>query len=146
MKLRHTIGGRVAGFVRDWSLAAAIRGRRPDPGGGAKHDVSVTAPSPRRGRHNRHQHLSLLRGRLRSAGLCQGRHVIHVEGDPRSPINRRPVSEGGGDLVLADEPRPADGGAISRAARREAGRTPARLGDGPDRLSGQTYARRNLCT
>jgi Molybdopterin oxidoreductase Fe4S4 domain len=68
--------------------AAAIRRRRPDPRGRAKHDVATAAAAARRGRYNRHQHLPYCAVGCAQLVYAKDGHVIHIEGDPRSPINQ----------------------------------------------------------
>lgn len=138
--------GRVAGFVRDWSLPRQFAGEDP-----TREAAQSTMSRQLRPRLEEADTIGTSICPYCAVGCAQlvyakDGHVIHVEGDPRSPINQGALCPKGADLWLADEPRPADQGALSRAARRELGRMPARLGDGPDRLSGQTHARRNLCT
>jgi formate dehydrogenase major subunit len=88
MKLRRTIADRVAGFVRDWSVPRQFAGEDPT------REAAQSTMSRQ------------LRPRLEEAdtigtGICpycavgcaqlvyaKDGHVIHVEGDPRSPINQ----------------------------------------------------------
>jgi len=88
MKLRRTIADRVAGFVRDWSLPRQFAGEDPT------REAAQTTMSRQ------------LRPRLEEAdttgtSICpycavgcaqlvyaKDGHVIHIEGDPRSPINQ----------------------------------------------------------
>ena len=106
MKLKRSIGERVAGFVRDWSLPRQIRGE----------DGSREAAMSTTSRH--------LRPRLEQAdtvgtSICpycavgcaqlvyakKGR-VIAVEGDPRSPINEGTLCPKGAatlDLMTSPE-------------------------------------------
>ncbi len=69
---------------------------------------------------------------LSATGLCRGNSPAETRpAQPDQP--RHPLSEGGGDIRLADEPGSVDQGALSRAPRRDLGGETARLGDGPDR-------------
>jgi formate dehydrogenase major subunit len=88
MKLRHTVADRVAGFVRDWSLPRQFAGEDPT------REAAQSTMSRR------------LRPRLEEAdtigtSICpycavgcaqlvyaKDGQVIHIEGDPRSPINQ----------------------------------------------------------
>jgi formate dehydrogenase major subunit len=70
--------------------------------------------------------------------------VIHIEGDPRSPINQGTLCPKGaatfGWLTSPDRLTK-----VLYRAPRELGRKAAGLGDGPDRLSRQAHAGRELC-
>src|SRR5205814_33347 len=88
MKLRHSIADRVAGFVRDWSLPRQFAGG--DPTRGAAQSTMSRQLRPR-----------LEEADTIGTSICpycavgcaqlvyaKDRHVIHIEGDPRSPINQ----------------------------------------------------------
>jgi formate dehydrogenase major subunit len=144
MKLRHTIADRVAGFVRDWSLPRQFAGEDPT------REAAQSTMSRR------------LRPRLEEAdtigtSICpycvvgcaqlvyaKDGQVIHIEGDPRSPINQGTLCPKGaatfGWLTSPDRLTK-----VLYRAPRELGRKAAGLGDGPDRLSRQAHAGRELC-
>jgi Molybdopterin oxidoreductase Fe4S4 domain len=127
MKLRHTIADRVAGFVRDWSLPRQFAGEDPT------REAAQSTMSRR------------LRPRLEEAdtigtSICpycavgcaqlvyaKDGQVIHIEGDPRSPINQ-------GTWLTSPE-------RLTKVLYRA-----PRLGDGPDRLSRQAHTGRDFCT
>lgn len=106
MKLRHTLGERITGFVRDWSLLRQIAGEDGN-------SAAAASTASRR-----------LRPRLADAdtvgtSICpycavgcaqlvyaKNGQVIHVEGDPRSPINEGTLCPKGAatlDLMTAPE-------------------------------------------
>ena len=123
MKLRRTIGERVAGFVRDWSLPRQIAGTDPSREAAKSTHVAAVAAAPRRGRHGRNQHLPLLRGRLRAADLRQERARHPYRGRPAQPDQPgHAVPQGRRDVRLDDQPRAARQGAVPGAACRPTGK------------------------
>lgn len=106
MKLKRTIGARAAGFVRDWSLPRQLRGED------GRREAAASATSRQ------------LRPRLEQAdtigsSICpycavgcaqliyaRNGQVIHVEGDPRSPINEGTLCpKGAATLDLMTNPQ-----------------------------------------
>ena len=87
MKLRHTVADRVAGFVRDWSLPRQFAGEDPTREA-AKHDVRRLRP-----RLEEADTIGTSICPYCAVGCAQlvyakDGQVIHIEGDPRSPINQ----------------------------------------------------------
>ncbi len=127
---------RLSGFVRDWSIPRQLRGEDP---------MTEAAKSEKSRK---------LRPRLEEAdrvgtSICpycavgcaqlvyaRGNEVIHIEGDPRSPINQGTLCPKGAATVrLDDEPQPADDGQVPRPVLRPLGGTAARLGHGAHRAA-----------
>lgn len=87
MKVKRTIGARVAGFARDWSLPRQLRGED-----GSREAAASTASRHLRPRLEQADTVGTSICPYCAVGCAQlvyarnGR-VIHVEGDPRSPIN-----------------------------------------------------------
>lgn len=116
---RQTLAGRVTGFVRDWSVPRQLRG--------ASHDTEAAESEQSR----------TLRPRLEQAdrigtSICpycavgcsqliyaKGGKPIHVEGDPRSPINQGTLCpKGAATFGLMTSPQRLD-----RCLHREPGGT-----------------------
>ena len=88
MKLRHTIAGRVAGFVRDWSLPRQFSGGDP-----TREAAQSTMSRQLRPRLEEADTIGTSICPYCAVGCAQlvyakDGHVIHIEGDPRSPINQ----------------------------------------------------------
>ena len=74
-KIRRTMAGRAKGFVQDWSLPRQLAGEDGMQRGGEEHDLEDAAAAAGGGGHGRHQHLPVLRGRLRPARLREERQA-----------------------------------------------------------------------
>ena len=127
MKLRHTIPDRVAGFVRDWSLPRQFAGGDP-----TREAAQSTMSRQLRLRLEEADTIGtsicpIARSGALSWFMPKDGHVIHIEGDPRSPINQ-------GTWLTSPE-------RLSKGLYRA-----PRLGDGPDRLSRQAHTGRDFCT
>ena len=111
--MRRPLGRRVDEFLRDWSLPRQLAGRADAVARRPRAALSRgAAAAARAGRHGRHQHLPVLRGRLRPAGLRQERQAHPHRGRPAQPDQPgHALPEGRGHLRLADQPAPADHGA-----------------------------------
>ena len=88
MKLRHTIADRVAGFVRDWSLPRQFAGGDP-----TREAAQSTMSRQLRPRLEEADTIGTSICPYCAVGCAQlvyakNGHVIHIEGDPRSPINQ----------------------------------------------------------
>jgi formate dehydrogenase major subunit len=88
MRLRHTIADRVAGFVRDWSLPRQFAG-----GGPTREAAQSTTSRQLRPRLEEADTIGTSICPYCAVGCAQlvnakNGHVIHIEGDPRSPINQ----------------------------------------------------------
>ena len=88
MKLRHTIPDRVAGFVRDWSLPRQFAGGDP-----TREAAQSTMSRQLRLRLEEADTIGtsicpIARSGALSWFMPKDGHVIHIEGDPRSPINQ----------------------------------------------------------
>ena len=88
MKLRRTIADRVAGFVRDWSLPRQFAGEDP-----TREAAQSTMSRQLRPRLEEADTTGTSICPYCAVGCAQlvyakDGHVIHVEGDPRSPINQ----------------------------------------------------------
>jgi formate dehydrogenase major subunit len=87
MKLRHSIADRVAGFVRDWSLPRQFAGEDP-----TREAAQSTMSRQLRPRLEEADTVGTSICPYCAVGCAQlvyaknGR-IIHVEGDPRSPVN-----------------------------------------------------------
>ena len=103
-KIRRRVADRVTGFVRDWSLPRQIAGESPYSKA-AESSLSRNL----RPRLSEADKVGTIICPYCAVGCSQlayaknGR-IIHVEGDPRSPINQGTLCpEGLGDLWLADQ-------------------------------------------
>jgi formate dehydrogenase major subunit len=104
-KIRRTIAGRARGFIQDWSLPRQIAGQDP------MHEAAKSTTSRN------------LRPRLEEAdtvgtSVCpfcavgcsqlvyaKNGRVLHIEGDPRSPVNQGTLCpKGGGTLGMLTSP------------------------------------------
>ena len=129
----HGLPETISGFFRGWPLLRQIAGQS------ARSDAARSSESERlrprlRRPISRHQHLPVLRGRLRSACLCQGRQshpCRRRSAQPDQPGHALP--EGRGDARPAHKPVASEPRPISRARLRPLGEEAARLGDGPYR-------------
>ena len=88
----------------------------------------------------------IARSAARSSIYAKNGKVIHVEGDPRSPINQGTLCPKGAATFgwLTQPNRASTTVQVPRAALRSLGREAARLGDGPHRAAGQADARRDV--
>jgi formate dehydrogenase major subunit len=106
MKLKRTIGERVAGFVRDWSLPRQIRGED-----GSREAAQSTMSRQLRPRLEQADTVGTSICPYCAVGCAQlvyakKGQVIHVEGDPRSPINEGTLCPKGAatlDLMTSPE-------------------------------------------
>jgi hypothetical protein len=88
MRLRHTIADRVAGFVHDWSLPRQFAGGDP-----TREAAQSTMSRQLRPRLEQADTIGTSICPYCAVGCAQlvyakNGHVIHIEGDPRSPINQ----------------------------------------------------------
>jgi formate dehydrogenase major subunit len=106
MKLQRSIGDRVAGFVRDWSLPRQLLGA--DGSGEAAKSTMSRQLRPRLEQADTIGTSICPYCAVGCAQLVYAREgqVIHVEGDPRSPINEGTLCPKGAatlDLMTAPE-------------------------------------------
>src|SRR5246127_5283056 len=107
MKLRHTMADRVAGFVRDWSLPRQFAGEDP-----TREAAQSTMSRQLRPRLEEADTIGTSICPFCAVGCAQlvyakdGR-PIHIEGDPRSPVNQGTLCpKGAGTLgMLLSEQR-----------------------------------------
>ena len=88
MKLRHTIADRVAGFIRNWSLLRQFAGEDP-----TREAAQSTTSRQLRPRLEEADTIGTSICPYCAVGCAQlvyakDGQVIHIEGDPRSPINQ----------------------------------------------------------
>jgi formate dehydrogenase major subunit len=106
MKLKRSIGERVAGFVRDWSLPRQLRGED-----GSREAAASTMSRGLRPRLEQADTIGTSICPYCAVGCAQlvyakDGQVIHVEGDPRSPINEGTLCPKGAatlDLMTSPE-------------------------------------------
>jgi formate dehydrogenase major subunit len=106
MKLKRRIGERVAGFVRDWSLPRQLRGED-----GSREAAASTMSRGLRPRLEQADTVGTSICPYCAVGCAQlvyarNGQVIHVEGDPRSPINEGTLCPKGAatlDLMTSPE-------------------------------------------
>ena len=106
MKLKRTIGARVAGFVRDWSLPRQVMGED-----GSREAAQSTMSRQLRPRLEQADTVGTSICPYCAVGCAQlvyarNGQVIHVEGDPRSPINEGTLCPKGAatlDLMTSPE-------------------------------------------
>jgi hypothetical protein len=137
MKLRHTIADRVAGFVRDWSLPRQFAGEDP-----AREAAQRTMSRRLRPRLEEADTIGTSICPYCAVGCAQlvyakDGQVIHIKGDPRSPINQGTLCPKGAATFgwLTSPER------LTKVLYRN-----PRLGDGPDRLSRKAHTGRDFCT
>src|ERR1700756_3273063 len=105
MKLRHTMADRVAGFVRDWSLPRQFADGDP-----TREAAQSTMSRQLRPRLEEADTIGTSICPFCAVGCAQlvyarNGQPIHVEGDPRSPINQGTLCpKGAGTLGLMTSP------------------------------------------
>ena len=125
--------------------AATVRRPGPPGGGGPKHRVQDPPPAPGTSRHRWHQHLPVLRRRLRPVDLRQERQAVAYRGRSAQPGEPgHPVPQGRQHPRRAAVAATDQQGAVPRPARHRLGREAAGLGDGAHRPSDQADAGRQL--
>ena len=138
---KASLADRFRTVFRDWAVPRQLAGEDPQ-GSAAQSDLSRT-----------------LRPRLEEAdrvgtSICpycavgcaqliyaKGNDVIHIEGDPRSPINQGTLCPKGAAAVGWMLNQSSDQSEIPRSLLRSLGRASTRLGDGSDRPSRKAHAR-----
>ena len=79
----------VRKILLEWPVVRQLTGRDPlGRGAAAQSEQTRDSGADDDRRPRRPERLPVLRGRLRPAGLRQGRAVVQIEGDPDSPVSR----------------------------------------------------------